>query len=539
MDIKKNYNQQKINLFTSFLIVKNFTKVQSFIVLFCIICYSLSSQIEKPNDKSIVQSSNKLNVLLIIADDLNCDLGAYKNLIVKTPNIDRLAERGVLFENAHNQYPLCGPSRASFMTGMYSNQTKITKNNMNIRNSIPDVITMGQRFRQQGYQSIRIGKMFHYDNPSAIGTSGNDDIYSWDQTVNPYGRDKLEEYKINTLSPRKYGGTLSWLAADGNDNEQTDGIAATEAIKKLDDFVGKDIPFFLAVGFFRPHTPFVAPKKYFDLYNREQIDIPEISSDYLTTLPDPAVKSIRAKKNQINLGKARAQEIKEAYYATISFVDAQVGRILDHLEATGLDKNTVVIFTSDHGYHLGEHGHWQKQTLFENATRVPLIISTPGLENKGVTSNSPVELIDIYPTLMDLTDIMTPKHVVGKSLVPIIENVNATVRESALTRWRKGYSIKTTRYRLTKWGDNGEFGYELYDHQNDKNELINLANNKKYKDIMDSLKLMIEQRILDASIKPEGLGRQFENAKLMQKAKNITFGDIHDINGEILHFKNE
>ena len=539
MDIKKNYNQQKINLFTSFLIVKNFTKIQSFIALFCIYSYSVSSQIEKPNDKSIIQSSNKLNVLLIIADDLNCDLGAYKNLIVKTPNIDRLAQRGVLFENAHNQYPLCGPSRASFMTRMYSNQTKITKNNMNIRNSIPDVITMGQRFRQQGYQSIRIGKMFHYDNPSAIGTSGNDDIYSWDQTVNPYGRDKLEEYKINTLSPRKYGGTLSWLAADGNDNEQTDGIAATEAIKKLDDFVGKDIPFFLAVGFFRPHTPFVAPKKYFDLYNREQINIPEISSDYLTTLPDPAVKSIRAKKNQINLGKAQAQEIKEAYYATISFVDAQVGRILDHLEATGLDKNTVVVFTSDHGYHLGEHGHWQKQTLFENATRVPLIISTPALENKGVTSNSPVELIDIYPTLMDLTDIITPKHVVGRSLVPIIENVNATVRESALTRWRKGYSIKTTRYRLTKWGVNGEFGYELYDHQNDKNELINLANNKKYKDIMDSLKLMIEQRILDASIKPEGLGRQFENAKLMQKAKNITFGDIHDINGEILHFKNE
>ncbi len=539
MDIKKNYNQQKINLFTSFLIFKNFTKIQSFIALFCIYSYSVSSQIEKPNDKSIIQSSNKLNVLLIIADDLNCDLGAYKNLIVKTPNIDRLAQRGVLFENAHNQYPLCGPSRASFMTGMYSNQTKITKNNMNIRNSVPDVITMGQRFRQQGYQSIRIGKMFHYDNPSAIGTSGNDDIYSWDQTVNPYGRDKLEEYKINTLSPRKYGGTLSWLAADGNDNEQTDGIAATEAIKKLDDFVGKDIPFFLAVGFFRPHTPFVAPKKYFDFYNREQINIPEISSDYLTTLPDPAVKSIRAKKNQINLGKEQAQEIKEAYYATISFVDAQVGRILDHLEATGLDKNTVIVFTSDHGYHLGEHGHWQKQTLFENATRVPLIISTPGLENKGVTSNSPVELIDIYPTLMELTDIMTPKHVVGRSLVPIIENVNATVRESALTRWRKGYSIKTTRYRLTKWGVNGEFGYELYDHQNDKNELINLANNKKYKDIMDSLKLMIEQRILDASIKPEGLGRQFENAKLMQKAKNITFGDIHDINGEILHFKNE
>ena len=539
MDIKKNYNQQKISLFTFFLFIKNFANVHSFIVLFCICSYSLSSQIEKSSDKTITQSSRKLNVLLIIADDLNCDLGAYKNLVVKTPNIDRLAKRGILFENAHNQYPLCGPSRASFMTGMYSNQTKITKNNMNLRNSIPDVITMGQRFRQQGYQSVRIGKMFHYDNPSAIGTSGNDDIYSWDQTVNPYGRDKLEEYKINTLSPRKYGGTLSWLAADGDDNEQTDGIATSEAIKKLDDFAAKDIPFFLAVGFFRPHTPFVAPKKYFDLYNREQIHIPEISNDYLTTLPEPAVKSIRAKKNQINLEKDKAQEIKEAYYATISFVDAQVGRIIDHLKATGLDANTVVVFTSDHGYHLGEHGHWQKQTLFENSTRVPLIISYPGIRNKDKKSNSPVELIDLYPTLMDLAGITTPKHVVGKSLVPIIKNVNATVRESALTRWRNGYSIKTKRYRLTKWGVDGELGYELYDHHNDKNELINLANNKKYQDIMDSLKLMIEKRILDASIKPEGLGRQFENAKLMQKAKNITYGDLHDLNGEILYYKNE
>ena len=408
---------------------------------------------------------------------------------------------------------------------------------MNLRNSVPDVITLGQRFRQHGYQSVRIGKIFHYDNPSAIGTSGNDDIYSWDQTVNPYGRDKIEEYKINTLTPRRYGGTLSWLAADGKDEEQTDGIGASEAMKKLEDFAKTNTPFFLAVGFFRPHTPFVAPKRYFDLYNREEIEIPEISSDYLSTLPDPAVKSIRAKKNQLNLEKERAQEIKEAYYATISFMDAQVGRILDQLEASGLDKNTVVVFTSDHGYHVGEHGHWQKNTLFENATRIPLIISAPGLENKGMKSISPVELIDLYPTLMDLTNIKAPEHVVGKSLKPIIKDVNASIRESALTRWRKGYSIKTKRYRLTKWGSNGELGYELYDHKNDNNELINLASNKHYNELMDSLKVLIEQRIADASKKPKGLGRQFENAKPMFKAKNITFGDVHDINGEINYFK--
>ena len=516
---------------------KNIVNIQLFIGLFFIYSCSEGSKKLKSTEKLISHTANKTNVLLIIADDLNCDIGAYGKLGVKTPNIDRLSERGVLFENAHNQYPLCGPSRASFMTGMYTNQTKITRNNMNLRNSIPDVITLGQRFRQEGYQSVRIGKIFHYDNPSAIGTSGNDDIYSWDQTVNPYGRDKLEEYKINTLTPRRYGGTLSWLAADGKDDEQTDGIAASEAIKKLDDFAKRDIPFFMAVGFFRPHTPFVAPKKYFDLYDREKIEIPEISSDYLATLPEPAVKSIRAKKNQLNLGKELAQEIKEAYYATISFVDTQVGRILDQLEANGLDKNTIVIFTSDHGYHLGEHGHWQKQTLFENATRIPLIISAPNSENKGEKSMSPVELIDLYPTLMDLTNISIPQHVVGKSLVPLIKNVNALVRKSALTRWRNGYSIKTKRYRLTKWGSNGEFGYELYDHKNDKNELINLSSNQDYSEVMDSLKLLIEKRIADASIKPEGLGRQFENAKPMYKAKNITFGDIHDINGDIMYYR--
>ncbi len=518
---------------------KNIVNVQLFIALLFVYSCSEGGGEENSKDKLLSLTEEKLNVLLIIADDLNCDLGSYGNLVVKTPNIDRLANRGVLFENAHNQYPLCGPSRASFMTGMYTNQTKITSNNMNLRNSVPDVITLGQRFRQQGYQSVRIGKMFHYDNPSAIGTSGNDDIYSWDQTVNPYGRDKIEEYKINTLSPRRYGGTLSWLAADGKDEEQTDGIAASEAIKKLDDFANSETPFFLAVGFFRPHTPFVAPKKYFDLYDQEKIEIPEISTEYLETLPEPAVKSIRAKKNQLNLKKERAQEIKEAYYATISFVDAQVGRILDHLESTGLDENTVIVFTSDHGYHMGEHGHWQKQTLFENATRIPLIISAPNSENIGKKSMSPVELIDLYPTLMDLTNINIPQHVVGKSLEPLMKNVNTSVRESALTRWRNGYSIKTKRYRLTKWGIDGELGYELYDHKNDKNELINLAKNQDYNEVMDSLKLEIEQRIDEALIKPEGVGRQFENAKLMPKAKNITFGDIHDTNGEILNFKNK
>ena len=178
------------------------------VLLVCRSCDMSSNKVVKKKE-SLSYVNDKLNVLFIVADDLNCDLNAYGNANIHTPNIDQLSKEGFLFLNAHNQYPLCGPSRASFMTGMYTDQTKINKNNMNLRNSIPDVVTMGQRFRQQGYHSVRIGKIFHYDNPSAIGTSGNDDIYSWSQTINPYGRDKIEEYKINTLSERRYGGTLS------------------------------------------------------------------------------------------------------------------------------------------------------------------------------------------------------------------------------------------------------------------------------------------------------------------------------------------
>ena len=489
-----------------------------------------------------IDKNQKLNVLFIIADDLNCDLGSYGHPQVISPNIDKLAKNGTLFGNVHNQYPLCGPSRASFMTGMYTDQTKMTNNNVLLRTTVPDVITMGQRFRQQGYRSVRIGKIYHFDNPSSIGTSSADDIYTWDQTINPYGRDKIEEYKINTLTTRQYGGTLSWLAADGTDEEQTDGIGATEAIEQLESFSKTGQNFFLAVGMYRPHTPFVAPKKYFDMYDRNSIEIPYngTNDEYLKTIPKTAANSIRLKKNQIKLNlksnKKLAQEIKEAYFATTTFVDAQIGRILKKLKQTGLDKNTIVVFTSDHGYHLGEHGHWQKQTLFDNSTRVPLIFSGPGIESNIRIENSPVELIDIYPTLMDLTGIELPDHVVGKSLKPVFENNNFKTRNSALTRWRNGYSIKTENFRLTKWGENGELGYELYDHKNDKEELKNLVSNPNYSLLLDSMKIEIDIRIANAKLKPKGVGRQFEQESY-RKAPNLTHGDLYNKNGKRIYFK--
>jgi arylsulfatase A-like enzyme len=466
--------------------------------------------------------SQKLNVLFIVADDLNCDIGAYGNEKVITPNIDKLAKNGVLFGNAHNQYPWCGPSRASFMTGLYPDQTKIKKLRIYLRQAIPEVVTIGQKFRQENYHSVRIGKIFHYHNPRDIGTAGHDDSFTWDQTVNPYGRDKLEEYKINTLKPKQYGGTLSWLAADGTDEEQTDGIGANETIKFLDKFAKSGENFFLAYGLYRPHTPYVAPKKYYNLYKTNEIEIPVSSEEYLESLPIPAAVTVREKKVQNNLDRITAQTIKEAYYATTSFVDAQVGRVLNKLKETGLDKNTIVVFTSDHGYHLGEHGHWQKRTLFENATRVPLILSGPGINKNQKTNDAPIELIDIYPTLMDLVGIKTPEFVSGKSFAIILKDSTARVRRSALTELGvsvsreskvQGYSIKTDRYRLTQWGENGIFGYELYDHMFDKKELKNLSKNESYEKIQDSLKIVIKHRIAEARKIPKGLGEQIVNAR--------------------------
>ena len=467
-----------------------------------------------------IKPKPKLNVLFIIADDLNCALGAYGDPLAITPNIDKLAKMGVVFGNTHVQYPLCGPSRVSLMTGLYPDQTKSKKLRLYVRQTIPDVVTIGQKFRKENYHSVRVGKIYHYHNPRDIGTAGHDDSYTWDRTVNPYGRDKIEEYKLKGLKSKLDGGTLSWLQADGNDEEQTDGIGATETIGFLDEFSKSGENFFLAFGLYRPHVPFVAPKKYFDLYDINDFKVPQSTDDYLNTIPKPAAISVRRKKEQVDLDSDLAKEIKHAYYATTSFVDAQIGRVLDKLKETGLDKNTIVVFTSDHGYHLGEHGHWQKQTLFEDGTRVPLIIAGPGIKNNKEIINNPVELVDLYPTIMDLVQMQTPKFVSGKSIVPLLENSENIVRENALTELQvntgngiaQGYSIKTKRYRLSQWEHKGVKAYELYDHYTDTSELNNIANQIDYLEVKDSLIKILDDRVVEAKQVPTGLGRQIKNA---------------------------
>ena len=475
------------------------------------------------------KSTEKLNFLFIIADDLNCALGAYGDSLAITPNIDKLANEGLIFDNAHVQYPLCGPSRVSLMTGLYPDQTKSKKLRLYVRQTIPNVITLGQKFRMENYHSIRVGKIYHYHNPRDIGTAGHDDSYTWDQTFNPFGRDKLEEHKLKGLKPILDGGTLSWLEAEGTGEEQTDGIGATQTMDFLDKFAESGENFFLAFGLYRPHVPFVAPKEYFNMYDVNDFRVPQSSNDYLKTLPKPAAISVRAKKEQVDLDPELSKKIKHAYYATTSFMDSQVGRVLDKLKETGLDKNTIVVFTSDHGYHMGEHGHWQKQTLYNEATRVPLIFAGPNVKKNNKPIEDPVELVDLYPTIMDMLEMKTPKFVSGKSLVSYMKNSKKPVRKSSLTELQvnrnnikaQGYSIKTKRYRLTQWQYDGNLSYELYDHKFDNQELNNLTNHADYIKIKDSLSIVLKQRVLEANKVPVNLGKQIDNAKPWFEPKRI------------------
>ncbi len=359
------------------------------------------------------------NVLFIAVDDMNNDLGCYGSKVVQSPNIDKLAARGVRFERAYCQFPLCSPSRSSIMTGLRPDQTRVFDLQYHFRQGLPDVVTLPQLFMKAGYRAARVGKIYHYGNPGDIGTSGLDDPPSWQEFVNPAGTDKttLEPQITNDTPSRGLGSAMSYLSdPKGTDEEHTDGKVATEAIRLLERYRGG--PFFLAVGFYKPHTPYVAPKKYFDLYPLDKIDVPTMPAGYEKSVPAAALHSTRPWPN-FGVTHEQARRAKQAYYATISFVDAQIGRMLDALDRLGLRDNTIVVFWSDHGYSLGTHGLWMKQSCFEDSARVPFIVAAPGLTAGGV-SPRPVELIDVYPTLADLAGQPLPGPMPGASLRPLL-----------------------------------------------------------------------------------------------------------------------
>lgn len=379
-------------------------------------------------------AAEKPNVLFIAVDDLNCDLSCYGHGLVKSPNIDRLAKRGVRFEKAYCQYPVCNPSRSSFLTGLYPDQTGVLSNGDDFRNTVPDVVTLPQHFKKNGYYVARVGKIFHYGVPTQIGTPGDDDPVSWQHVVNPVGIDKTveKEGKIHSLKPGSYGGTLSWLRVESEDAEHTDGIGTAAMIDLLTEHhpqkTGK--PFFLAMGFYRPHTPYVAPAHYFDLYPQASIDpVMEKAGDR----DDIPLAALHDRPKQRELTVPERKEIIQAYYASITLMDTLVGQLLDSLTKLKLDQNTIIVFVSDHGYHLGAHGLWQKGDLFEGSCRVPMIISIPKMKTAGTTAPHVVEMIDLYPTLTELAGLSTPEHVMGKSLVPVLRDPEQSVRDTAFT----------------------------------------------------------------------------------------------------------
>ena len=448
-------------------------------------------------------------------------LGAYGDPLARTPNLDKLAARGVRFDRAYCTYPLCGPSRNSMLTGLYPNSTGIHGNSQIFRQTIPRQLSLPQSFRQQGYFAGRIGKLYHYNVPNSVGTTGHDDPASWELALNPAGVDRTEEEpKITTLTPGQFGGTLSWYASPKSDEHHTDAMLAADAEWVLERLAKPgQRPFFLAVGFYRPHTPYVAPKDpYFGYYPREKMRIvPDVKADQ-ADIPPAGLASF--KREQDNMTDDQRRDALQGYYASISFMDAQVGRVVDALDRLGLAENTIIVFTSDHGYLTGEHGLWQKQSLFEESARVPLLIVAPGVSKPKSVAASPVSQLDLFPTLAELAGIKAPANLQGQSLAPMLRDPSFTGRGWALTQVMRGpaaatvgaglprdlprdptvaskrkektvkqaasaapapapgrfsgYSLRTARWRYTEWNE-GKAGRELYDHDADPRELTNLA----------------------------------------------------------------
>jgi iduronate 2-sulfatase len=425
------------------------------------------------------------NVLLIISDDLCADLGCYGAPVV-TPHIDRLAAHGLRFDRAYCQYPLCGPSRCSFMSGLRPETVGVVQNGLPVRHKLKDVVTLPQLFRQNGYFSARVGKIYHMNIPDGVGKSGPDDPQSWDYTFNPPGAEFTTDGDQFDPTPKNGQGFRRVMDHDPDGKTQHDYEAATEAIRLLDEH--KEKPFFLAVGFIRPHVPEIAPKKYFDLYDIDKIQLP--AGDRRDIPP----MAFHYKTPNLGMNEADCRESKRAYYATTSFMDAQAGRVLDELDRLGLRDDTLVVFMSDHGYLLGQHQSWQKWALFEEGARVPMIIDSPGMTTRGRSTNAIVESIDLFPTLADLCGLTPPKELQGRSMAPMLRDPNASIHDAAYTviqlQQQKGRSVRTDRWRYTEW-DNGRAGAELYDHASDPREQTNLAKDPAHAATVRELSAML------------------------------------------------
>ena len=466
----------------------------------------LTLAVAAPRRPQAAEASQPRNMLFIVADDLNTMLGCYGDPLAKTPNLDRLAARGVRFDRAYCSFPLCGPSRNSMLTGLHPNATGILANSQIFRQTIPGHPSLPELFRRNGGFAARVGKLYHYNVPASIGTAGHDDPASWEAAFNPAGVDHLEEEpRIFSLRPGQFGATLSWFASPAPDAAHTDGLVAARAEQILAECAAdRTRPFFLAVGFFRPHTPYVAPRGYFDLYPEDEMPVATGVAEDRADIPPAALES--GHREQDEMTDEQRRQARQAYAASISFLDAQVGRVITALDRLGLTDDTVIVFTSDHGYHMGEHGLWQKRSLFEESARVPLLIVWPGKTPVGGVASAPVSHVDLYPTITAGCGLSAPPGLPGQDLAPILSDPAKPGRNWAVTQVTRpgikkegtppfsGYSLRTPRWRYTEWYE-GQRGRELYDHDADPRELVNLADAPRHANDVATLAAQLREAV--------------------------------------------
>lgn len=422
-------------------------------------------------------ATERLNVLFIASDDMNNALGCYGHPMVKSPNIDRLAAQGVRFDNAYCQYPVCGPSRASLLTGLRPETTKIFENNIAVRETMPDVVTLPQMFRNNGWRSVRAGKMYHMDVPGSVGTNKWDDPPSWDVAISPAGAEQHTKGVGRNITE---GRKARWdaIAFEGDGADQADEKATQIAIETMNK--NRQQPWFMGLGYLRPHLPHVAPARFFDLYPLGNIKPVENPANDLDDIPLASEIAINTRAKDIGgMSEQDKKEAIRAYYASVSYMDWQVGRVMDALEKTGQAKRTAIVFWGDHGWHLGEHRRWQKRSLFHESMRAPLIVAAPGRKGNGKGSKALVEFVDIYPTLAELSGLRPPANLEGQSMVPLLDNPSRTWKTAAFSvvtapKGIKGEAVVTDRYRYIRWtGPHPD--EELYDRKADPREFRNLV----------------------------------------------------------------
>jgi arylsulfatase A-like enzyme len=481
-------------------------------------------------------TAQKFNILFIAVDDLKPDIGCYGNSVTKTPGFDMLAKTATTFTSAYCQQAVCGPTRASLLTGVRPDKTQVWDLQTLIRAKNPDIVTLPQYFKANGYQTIGMGKIF---DPRSVDKQS--DELSWSvpykkkfKLADGYEDLAFETYQSAAIKAKEKAGAkmgggddaksevkVSTECLDVPDDAYMDGAMANYAVKELKGLKNSSQPFFMAVGFKKPHLPFVAPKKYWDLYDRSKLtlaswqmkstDGPDIAyhnSGEMRSYNDIIPADGGDKKNDLlKLPEAKQRELIHGYYACISYIDAQLSKLLNALRENGLDKNTIVIIWGDHGWHLGDHSLWCKHSNFEQATRVPMIISVPGMTN-GKNYTQPTEFVDIYPTLCELTGLAVPAYLDGKSLVPALKDNKIKLKDFAISQYPRGagkgaretmgYSLRNEQYRFTEWV--GNFyntakpfsakdikAVELYDLKNDPYETRNIANDPRMKKVVEEL----------------------------------------------------